>query len=225
MEHIAAYIRPPWWKSAAITDISRANKDEAAKAHQQRIRQISAQDLKIYTDGSGHDGRIGAAMYSPTTRVTKGEYLGTEDTHNVYAAELTAIQMAVGLFEEKADEYTNAYVFTDNQSAIQAIDSPMRQSGQYIIKEILDTIDRIHEVKPTCTIHIEWVPGHKNVEGNERADQAAKAAATSCTTPPTTRMKSAQNRSIQSMAKKQMGNRMENGQTKCKTSAKHEPTS
>ena len=39
------------------------------------------------------------------------------------------------------------------------------------------------------------------MEGNERADQAAKAAATSCTTPPTTRMKSAQNRSIQSMAK------------------------
>src|SRR5271169_4335456 len=109
--------------------------------------------------------------------------------------------MAVGLFEEKTDEYTNAYVFTDNQSAIQAVDSPMRQSGQYIIKEILDTIDRIHEVKPTCTIHIEWVPGHKNAEGNERADQAAKAAATSCTTTPTTRMKSAQNRSIQSMVK------------------------
>ena len=201
MEHIAAYIRPPWWKSAAITEISRASKDEAAKAHQQRLRQISAQDLIIYTDGSGHNGRIGAAIYSPTTRVTKGEYLGTDDTHNVYAAELTAIQMAVALFEEKTDEYTNAYVFTDNQSAIQAVDSPMRQSGQYIIKEILDTIDRIHEAKPTCTIHIEWVPGHKNVEGNERADQAAKAAATSCTTPPTTRMKSAQNRSIQSMAK------------------------
>src|SRR5436190_9676439 len=116
-----------------------------------------------------------------------------------------AIQMAITLFEEKIDEYMNVYVFTDNQSTIQAVDSPKRQSGQYIIKEILDIIDRIHKVKPACTIHMEWVPGHKNVEGNEQADQAAKAAATSSTTPPPptpqTKMKSAQNRSIQSMAK------------------------
>src|SRR5437667_9655451 len=45
MEHIAAYIRSPWWKSVAITEISRTSKDDAAKAHQQRLRWISAQDL------------------------------------------------------------------------------------------------------------------------------------------------------------------------------------
>src|SRR5436190_1589399 len=53
-----------------------------------------------------------------------------------------------------------------------------RQSGQYIVKEILNTIDRIQEAKPTCTIHIEWVPGHKNIEGNEQADQAEWARRT-----------------------------------------------
>src|SRR5205814_4822777 len=113
-------------------------KDEAAKAHQQRLHQISTQDLIIYTDGSGHNGHIGAAIYSPTTTVTKGEYLGTDDTHNVYAAELTAIQMAIKLFEEDIDKHPNVYIFTDNQSTIQAVDSPKRQSGQYIVKEILD---------------------------------------------------------------------------------------
>ncbi len=35
MEHIAAYIRPPWWKLAATTVISISNKEEAAKEHQQ----------------------------------------------------------------------------------------------------------------------------------------------------------------------------------------------
>ena len=142
-------------------------------------------DLIIYIDGSGRNGNIGAAIYSPTIDVTKGEYIGTEETHNVYAAELTAIQMAIILFEEKIEEYTKIHIFTDNQSAIQAVDSPKRQSGQYIVKEILDTIDRIREIKPSSAIHIEWVPGHTNIMGNERADQAAKAAAIpNITSPP-----------------------------------------
>jgi len=93
MEHIAAYIRPPWWKLPAITTISPLNKDEAAKAHLQQLSRISAQDMIIYTDGSGHDGHIGTAIYSPTKGTTKGKHIGTDDTHNVYAAELTAIQM------------------------------------------------------------------------------------------------------------------------------------
>jgi hypothetical protein len=130
MEHIAAYIRPPWWKLPATTKISPDSKEEAAKAHQEQLSQISTQDLVVYTDGSGHDRHIGAAIYSPTAKIIKGKYIGTDDTHNVYAAELTAIQMAVKLFEEKINEYMNVYIFTDNQSAIQTIDKPKRQSGR-----------------------------------------------------------------------------------------------
>jgi len=106
--------------------------------------------------------------------------------------------MAVTLFEEKTDEHANVYIFTDNQSAIQTVESPKCKSGQYIVKEILDIIDRIHQTKPTCNIHIEWVPGHENVEGNEQADQAAKTAATPNPISSRIRMGSAQKRSIQS---------------------------
>jgi ribonuclease HI len=77
----------------------------------------------------------------------------------------------------------------------------MRQTGQYIIGEILDIIDKIHERTPACIVHIKWVPGHKNIEGNEKADQAAKTAATPNCISPNMTMKSAQNRSIQSMTK------------------------
>ena len=178
LEHISPYIRPPWWSLAASIEISPFDKDKAAKAHQKRLQQMSRKDLVVYTDGSGHNGHIGAAMHSPTINLTKGQYVGTDNTHNVYGAELTAIQMATRLFEEKIDEYSNVYIFVDSQPAIQAVASPKRQSGQYIIKKILDAIDRIHETKPTCNVHIEWVPGHKNITGNEHADQAAKAAAT-----------------------------------------------
>ena len=54
--------------------ISPDNKEEAAKIHQERS----------------------------TIRIIKGKYIDTDDIHNVYAAELIAIQMAVKLFEEKS---------------------------------------------------------------------------------------------------------------------------
>ena len=188
----------------ASIEISPLNKDNAAKAHQQRLQQMSRKDLVMYTDGSGHNGHIGAAIHSPTINLTKGKYVGTDKTHNVYAAELIAIQMATKLFAEKLDEYSNAYIFVDSQPAIQAVASPKRQSGQYIVKNILDAIDRIYETNPTCNIHIEWVPGHKSITGNEHADQAAKAAATPNTLSRNTpRMQSAQRSSIQCMTKTQ----------------------
>ena len=114
-------------------------------------------------------------------------------THSKTPRRLLLVPYIVRLVEisshsEHTTSYVDAYIFTDNQAAIQAVDSPKSQSRQYIINEILNKIDRIQEIKPTCAIHIECVPGHKNVEGNERADQAAKAAATPCTTPPTIRM-------------------------------------
>lgn len=147
------------------------------------------------------DQDIMDTLAQQSTPPQTGPHIGTDDTHNVYAAELTAIQMAVTLFEELINEYMNVYIFTDNQSAIQTIEAPKQQSGQYITARILDVIDRIHEAKPACNIHIEWVPGHKDVEGNEKADQAAKAAAISNIARPTKRMKAAQCRSIQSMTK------------------------
>ena len=201
MEHIAPQIRPPWWTLKATTKISSLNKEKAAQAHKLRLRQIPTQDLVIYTDGSGHDGHIGAGIYSPTLNMTITEYIGTENTHNVYAAELMAIQMAVFLFEKRIEEYPNVHIFTDNQSAIQTIESPKRQSGQYIVKGILDIIDRVYAVKPTCNVHIEWVPGHQNIDGNERADQAAKAAANSNNTMPSIRMKSPQKTTIRTAMK------------------------
>jgi hypothetical protein len=52
-----------------------------------------------------------------------------------------------------------------------------------------------------CVLPHRKVPGHKNVEGNEQADQAAKAPATLNTISPVTRMKPAQHQLIQSMTK------------------------
>ena len=55
-----------------------------------------------------------------------------------------------------------------------------------------------------------------NIEGNEQADQAAKAAAMSNTNPPTIKMKSAQNRSIQSMTNTQWETEWKTGKENAK---------
>jgi ribonuclease HI len=128
--------------------------------------------------------------------------MGTEDTHNVYAAELTAIEMAIILFEGKIDEHKNVYIFTDNQSSIKAVERLRHQPGQYIIKEILDKISWTHMLEPTCIIYIEWVPGHMNIDGNEQANKSAKAAAASNNIPNDMRMRSAQYTSIQTKMEK-----------------------
>lgn len=78
---------------------------------------------------------------------------------------------------------------------------PKQQSRQYIIKKILDIIDRVHEIKLNCNIHIEWIPEHENIEGNEQADQAAKTTAIPNSILPITKIRSAQKRSIKFMAK------------------------
>jgi ribonuclease HI len=127
------------------------------------------------------------------------------------------------LFEEKLNEHRNAYIFTDNQAAIQAVDSAKCQSGQYIVERILNTIDRIHEAKPSGTIHIEWVPGHKDIEGNEQTDQAAKTAASPNATLPTIRMKSAQNRSIKTTANAHWGTEWRNSRKIARRLRKHQP--
>ena len=183
--------------------IASANKKDAAKKHEEQLSQIPKEDLVIYTDGSGCNDHIRAAIYCPTTNATRGQYIGTKDSHNVYGAELIAIQMALTFFKERMEEYANVHIFADSQSAIQAVESPKRQSGQYIIKKIMDTVDRIYEAKPRTNIHIDWVPGHTGINGNEWADQAAKAEAinaSSCNTIIVTtqpKMKSAQKSSIQ----------------------------
>ncbi|KAA6409147.1 MAG: hypothetical protein FRX48_06700 [Lasallia pustulata] len=67
----------------------------------------------------------------------------------------------------------NIYVY--NQAAIRASANLGRQSGQYLLKEIVQVIDRLRGAGIRVQIH--WIPAHVGVPGNEEADIAAKTAA------------------------------------------------
>src|SRR5208282_4442911 len=94
--------------------------------------------------------------------------------------------------------------YTDNQSAIKATNHPRLQSGQAIIKDFLDYVDDIKDKHPHLHIKIIWIPGHADIDGNERADVEAKKAVTN---PSTSRsynhrpLKSARTRTIKEAAR------------------------
>jgi hypothetical protein len=65
LETIVPYIRPPWWSLKASIHID-IDKETAEAHHLQTIPQLHNETAQFYTDGSGINNGIGAAMYCHT---------------------------------------------------------------------------------------------------------------------------------------------------------------
>ena len=204
IETIETYIRPPWWTPTAKIRIE-ATKEAAKKQHDEIQAHLDITTMTIYTDGSGIEDKIGAAAYNTVTNEASHQHLGSEAQFNVYIAELTAAHLAIKQLWNHC-EYRTCRIYIDSQAAIRAIDHPRRQSGQSIIRDILDSIDEITSEYTHLQFEIVWIPGHAEIEGNELVDIEAKKAATdpmlsqSYNYKP---LKSARARYIKTAAKKQ----------------------
>jgi len=168
IEEIHPFPVSPWWRAPSVRiDDSR---ETALAAHWDALP--NPDGIRAYTDGSGLEGGIGASVYSELG--TSAVMVGSETTHTVFAAELAGISTALSQ-AINTTRHKSLNIFTDNQAAIQNCQEPQPSSGQYIIREIVRKIDELHN--RGWNIHIQWIPGHEGVEGNEKADTAAKAAA------------------------------------------------
>ena len=136
----------------------------------------------IFTDGSIREGGCGAvAVFDDaggpfglvTLRVTLGPLQSSTD------AELTGIGLALGKLASRTD-WHRAYIVTDSQVAIAQIGGSRWHRARSSIAAVQ------HQARTLCDagrrVEFWWVPGHTNIEGNDRADAAAKLAACSpCT--------------------------------------------
>jgi len=74
LETVVPYIRPPWWSLKASIHID--TDKETAEVHHLSTTSRPDNSAHIYTDGSGINDRIGAAMYCHTDHQVKHRYLG-----------------------------------------------------------------------------------------------------------------------------------------------------
>ena len=117
-----------------------------SKEESKREDAQAPEHVKIYTDGSAHDGKVGAAAIMLKDGRSLGKlqyYLGKDSEHTVFEAELVGILLRLQLIKNERSRNLSYTIGVDNQVAIKSLTSKMDKSGHYLAAEILDTSLRL----------------------------------------------------------------------------------
>ena len=130
---------------------------------------------EVYTDGSKMDERVGAAAVinrhfqdGETTCCQPSKRLPNNST--VFAAEATAITLALNYYRHMAPVHQDVVVYSDSMSSFQAIEGEDTENP--FICHIMNLLWLLSD-KGT-RVRFCWIPSHCGIEGNERVDQLAK---------------------------------------------------
>jgi ribonuclease HI len=158
------------------------SKDDAAKAHTELRASLPDTTIWAYSDGSrGQCGKTGAgwAVYAGSRLIAEGS-ASCGLWREVADAEALAAREAVRAAASAAPpNSSDLRLCIDNYSVASRIASSRTRIGtsQHEIDEVRRTIAswKGGRANPTGLAmgHVQWVPGHKNVLGNVRADELA----------------------------------------------------
>ncbi|KKO96446.1 hypothetical protein THAR02_11453, partial [Trichoderma harzianum] len=155
-------------------DLRGLPKSEAAEKHLELLDGLPRSTLLAYSDGSqdkqGNTG-WGAVTYHDFKRTTACGPLANAE---VYDAEAVGAFEAMKLARTRAlanPDIREILLFLDNSAVVDGILGPTPASSQGAYMGLRQIAQRL---LPRVTTRVAWVPGHKDVLGNEEADRLAK---------------------------------------------------
>lgn len=167
--------------------------------------------IRVYVDGSGYKGGIGAAavLYEGSRVIAARRYhLGKSPRYTVQNGEAVGIIIGLHLLIDFPRRLRGPVIIgCDSQAVIKRLANQKSHSGSHLLNTIHDLEERLHEKqygiissaeravtsrngerwrgrrRRVVDLQLHWVPGHKNFEPNERADREAKKAAEGLSSP------------------------------------------
>src|SRR5215469_6768436 len=165
--------------------ISDQSKEGQAFTHKNNIDQwvneksLIDDKIIVYSDGSQSEkGYNGAGIFITNSDFSKQDSLAWNlgKECEVYDAEVFAIYKALEIGSDRVDIDTlDIWVFSDSQAALKGLAKGQNRANRALYGKIYNIAKKIRE--KGINTHIEWVPGHQGIYGNEKADQAAKYGA------------------------------------------------
>lgn len=149
-----------------IKNINRKNTPLALQKSivQKLIREEYNTYFKLYTDGSKTEAGVGYGIYDQENRISLSYKLNSE--FSIMNAELVGIIEALE-YAISVNQFRIA-ILTDSQSSCMALINNTIEN--YLVQQF-NTIVSCNNLQK---IIIQWIPGHIDIVGNDRADEAAK---------------------------------------------------
>lgn len=124
-------------------------------------------DLNIYTDGSKMDSGSGLGIYSTNPQLKV--YKPLDKYATITQAETCAIIETCNILISRETHNKNINICSDSQASLKALNGHCFTS-----KLMIECIESLKSLSNSNKVNLLWVPGHSNVEGNEKADNLAR---------------------------------------------------